>query len=243
MVTLLLAIAFFATLSAFAILALSGAANAEGTNPQAQASAASAPQSASHDGAEAECALGETYGEGRGADRNDAMALKWYRISASHGFARAQYHLGVAYLEGRGVREDDAEALKWFRLAAEQGYADAERNLAYLYENGFGVAKNEIEAEKWRRLAAAHTRTGKAESAPARVIVIKEHPAEAEEAPSAEEPADAPFTRKRSHHAHEHQAHEHRSSERSHHSHHSHRSHSVTFRHYKRGGWSVKFSF
>ena len=65
--------------------------------------------------------LGDSYANGTGVAKNDAEAVKWYRLAAGQGSAIAQYNLGNMYNKGRGVVQDYAEAVKWFRLAAAQG--------------------------------------------------------------------------------------------------------------------------
>ncbi len=72
---------------------------------------------------------GDDFYFGRGVEKDDAEAVKWYRKAADQGYALAQYNLGVMYANGRGVVKDDAEAVKWYRKAAEQGNEDAEKAL------------------------------------------------------------------------------------------------------------------
>ena len=71
--------------------------------------------------ADAQYSLGNMNAEGRGVARDDAEAVRWYRLAAEQGDADAQYSLGNMNAEGRGVARDDAEAVRWYRLAAEQG--------------------------------------------------------------------------------------------------------------------------
>ena len=94
------------------------------------------------------------YANGQGVLKDDAEAVKWYRLAAEQGGASAQSSLGVMYATGRGVLKDDAEAGRWFRLAAEQGEAVAQVNLGFMYATGRGVLKDDAEAGRWFRLAA-----------------------------------------------------------------------------------------
>ncbi len=68
--------------------------------------------------AEAQAYLGFMYELGRGATKDEAEAVRWFRKAADQGHARAQFNLGVRYELGRGVAKDDAEAVKWYRKAA-----------------------------------------------------------------------------------------------------------------------------
>ena len=79
--------------------------------------------------ASAQYRLGEMYAYGLGVDKDEAEAVKWYRLAAEQGYWLSQHSLGEMYAKGRGVKKDDAEALKWFKLAAEQGYAPAQDKL------------------------------------------------------------------------------------------------------------------
>jgi hypothetical protein len=99
--------------------------------------------------------LGVKYATGQGIARNDAEAVKWFRLAVNQGNADAQNSLGFMYATGQGVARNDAEAVKWFHLAAYQGNADAQNSLGFMYENGLGVAaRNDAEAVEWYRMAA-----------------------------------------------------------------------------------------
>ncbi|CAK0751144.1 conserved hypothetical protein [Gammaproteobacteria bacterium] len=97
---------------------------------------------------------GDRYHEGRGVERDDIEAAKWYRLAAEQGHINAQCRLGDLYANGWGVARDDAEAAVWYQRAAGQGDADGQFNLGVLYANGWGVARNDAEAVKWFQKAA-----------------------------------------------------------------------------------------
>ena len=96
--------------------------------------------------------LGIMYAKGEGVPKDDAEAVRWYRLAAEQGLANAQLNLGAAYTNGEGVPRDDAEAVKWYRLAADQGHAPAQFNLGIMYAKGEGVLKDNAEAVRWYRL-------------------------------------------------------------------------------------------
>ena len=99
--------------------------------------------------------LGFRYATGRGVQRDDAEALRWFRRAAEQEDASAQTYLGFMYVNGRGgVQQDDAEALRWFRRAAEQEDASAQTYLGFMYVNGRGVQQDDAEALRWFRQAA-----------------------------------------------------------------------------------------
>ena len=64
----------------------------------------------------AQFSLADSYRNGEGVPKNDAEAVKWFRLAAAKGNAYAQSHLGVMYGNGKGVLQDYAEAVKWYRL-------------------------------------------------------------------------------------------------------------------------------
>ena len=61
----------------------------------------------------------------RGVAKDDAEAVRLYRLAAAQGHSAAQYNLGLMFANGRGVAKDEAEAIRLYRLAAAQGYANA----------------------------------------------------------------------------------------------------------------------
>jgi TPR repeat protein len=103
---------------------------------------------------------GFTYQNGLGVAKDEAEAVRLYRLAADLGHARAQYSLAIMFANGRGVAKNGAEAERLFRLAADQGDAVAQYTLGMMLANGRGVAKNETEAVRLYRLAAARGHAG-----------------------------------------------------------------------------------
>ena len=88
---------------------------------------------AAHGGnAQAQFMLGWMYANGRGGERDDEMAVQWYRRSAAQGNAEAENSLGLMYEEGRGVVRDVARAESLYRKSAEKGCLGAKKNLERL---------------------------------------------------------------------------------------------------------------
>ena len=96
------------------------------------------------------------YANGQGVLKDDAEAVKWFRLAADQDYAKAQFYLGFMYANGQGVLKDDAEAVRWYRLArqgdAEQGDAaggassSAQFNLGFMYANGEGEGRSRSHA-------------------------------------------------------------------------------------------------
>ena len=105
--------------------------------------------------ARAQLILGFKYANGGGVLKDEAEAVRWFRLAADQGDARAQLQLGLMYANGRGVLKDDTEAVRWYRLAADQGNATAQFNLGFKYANGEGLPDDYVLAYVWYNLAAA----------------------------------------------------------------------------------------
>lgn len=99
--------------------------------------------------------IGVCYSEGDGVEKNDTLALKWFRIAAENGNITGQLNLGECYYNGEGGLEVDyTQATKWFRKAAESGLGIAQYQLGLCYFNGNGVEQNKEEAFRWLQMAA-----------------------------------------------------------------------------------------
>ena len=113
-------------------------------------------QAAEQGDATAQFNLGFMYANGEGVLKDNAEAVRWYRLAAEQGLASAQYNLGVMCAKGEGVLKDDAEAVRWYRLAAEQGDAHAQYNLGVMCAKGEGVLKDSGLAHMWSNIAGAN---------------------------------------------------------------------------------------
>lgn len=71
--------------------------------------------------------LGYVYSKGDGIERDDAMALHWYRAAAELGDSHAQRIVGLMY----GIQRNKQEAYFWSLLATRNGNKDAMRARDY----------------------------------------------------------------------------------------------------------------
>jgi TPR repeat protein len=94
------------------------------------------------------------YARGLGVERDNAMAMKWYRRAAAQGDAEGQYHLGLALRRGLDGGEDPEASAEWLRKAAEQGHSLAQARLGTCYEDGSGVPRDLARAYAWFDVAA-----------------------------------------------------------------------------------------
>ena len=63
--------------------------------------------------------------EGRGTQKDEAAAVRWFEKCAALGDADSMRSLGTCLEAGRGTTRNPPDAGKWYRLAALQGHAGA----------------------------------------------------------------------------------------------------------------------
>jgi len=99
--------------------------------------------------------LGDAWFYGRGRDRDEAQAARWYERAAQGGDAQAENQFGYCYQLGMGVPVDMARAVHWYQLAAATGLPAAKVNLGVAFLRGFGVRSDPALAAQLFREAAA----------------------------------------------------------------------------------------
>ena len=104
-------------------LAVLGVPTQAQDNPSAQELAGLRDRAEAGD-VDTQLSLGLIYQWGRGVPKDDAEAVRWYRLAAEQGHAEAQAMLGYAYANGMGVLEDLAEAASWYRLVPRRSGSD-----------------------------------------------------------------------------------------------------------------------
>jgi TPR repeat protein len=104
--------------------------------------------------AEAELVLRYLYERGLGVQRDDRLAVSYYKAAAEQGNVLAANNLGAMYEWGHGVSMNLSEAVRWYRFAAEHGNYTAQANLAGLYFFGKGLHRDYAQAAYWLRKAA-----------------------------------------------------------------------------------------
>ena len=97
-------------------------------------------------GAAAMYELGRHYRHGWSVKKDEAEAVKWFRLAAEHGRAYAMYDLGECYRKGTGVERNDAEAVEWYARAAAHGVKPAFSTLEELAGEGNPDAQKALES-------------------------------------------------------------------------------------------------
>ena len=83
--------------------------------------------------------MGYFYGMGKGTNKDEVEAVKWYAKSAEQGDLDAQYNLALCYRYGRGVVKNDQEAFRWMTRVAQAGDPVGQYNLGVSYRDGIGA--------------------------------------------------------------------------------------------------------
>jgi TPR repeat protein len=73
--------------------------------------------------------MGELFSRGRGVQKDEAEAVRWWQRAAARGEVNAQYGLGMALLRGRGIARVDSLAYDWLAKAAAQGHVEAKKEV------------------------------------------------------------------------------------------------------------------
>ncbi|MCE9605305.1 MAG: sel1 repeat family protein [Planctomycetia bacterium] len=104
--------------------------------------------------AAAQYELAGRYAGGKGIEKDEQAALKWYLKAAERDYVPAYISLGSIYSHGFGVKQDWAESIRWFRKGALAGNRIAQHNLGLDYNYAHGVEQDFAEAAHWFRLGA-----------------------------------------------------------------------------------------
>ncbi|MGY2293127.1 tetratricopeptide repeat protein [Pseudomonas sp. SDO528_S397] len=103
---------------------------------------------------DAQALLGQILLQGRGIERDEALALRWFRIAAQGGHLMARNMAGRCLEHGWGCAVDEAGAAQHYRLAAEGGLDWGQYHYANLLATGRGVAEDHRQAQACYRMAA-----------------------------------------------------------------------------------------
>ncbi|MCO5367351.1 tetratricopeptide repeat protein [Pseudomonas alliivorans] len=109
---------------------------------------------ASQGNVEAHALLGQILLDGRGIQRDQALAMTWFRIAATQGHSMARNMLGRCFEHGWGCAPDPMQAALHYRRAAEQGLDWGLYNLGNLLATGRGVEQDHRQAVDCYRKAA-----------------------------------------------------------------------------------------
>jgi len=104
---------------------------------------------------QAQVKLGVMLLRGKGVDKDEAQAKKWFVSAAGAGNGLAHYYLGEIYREGLGVNKNPTQAFSWYEKAAALGIDESLSALAKMYFFGDGTKRDGVKAvEFWEKAAA-----------------------------------------------------------------------------------------
>lgn len=95
---------------------------------------------------DAQALLGQILLDGRGIERDQPLALRWFEIAARRGHLMARNMLGRCHEHGWGCIANATSAAGHYRLAAEAGLDWAIYNYANLLATGRGVVEDQAQA-------------------------------------------------------------------------------------------------
>jgi hypothetical protein len=102
---------------------------------------------------EAQFRLGEMHSRGQGVPRDEAGAVKWYRMAADQGHAGAQTNLGVIYTFGTGVPKDNVLAYMWHDIAASNYSEGKDREGAARMRDAIGSLLTPAQVDQAQKMA------------------------------------------------------------------------------------------
>lgn len=103
---------------------------------------------------DAQALLGQILLDGQGIERDQALALRWFRIAAEGGHVMARNMLGRCLEHGWGCEANATAAAREYRQAAEAGLDWGLYNYANLLATGRGVPQDHSRALACYRRAA-----------------------------------------------------------------------------------------
>ncbi len=110
------------------------------------------------------------YETGKGVQKDEVEAFRWWLKAAEQGLAVAQHNVGVAYVAGLGVARDRQEAIKWLTKAAEQGDTEARVYAQRLKEGNSAASQVVVNGTRPTVRNTRQTRYGKKEEICADVV-------------------------------------------------------------------------
>ncbi len=106
-------------------------------------------KAASQGYADAICALGDVYMQGKEVSRDAERAFKYFIEAIDLNSSKAMIHAGECYENGEGTPQDMGKAFWYYNKSAELGEISAYSKVAHCYWEGIGVKENMNDAFNW----------------------------------------------------------------------------------------------
>jgi len=88
-------------------------------------------------------------------EKNEELALKWYRIAAKSNEAAALYNLAMLYENGAVVLQNYNEAYKYYKMASDFGSISGTNIIGFFNEHGIGTNRKKVTAFLYYHKAAS----------------------------------------------------------------------------------------
>ncbi len=98
--------------------------------------------------------LGSMYARGSGVPRDEAEAVRWFRMGANAGNTQSMTDLALMLFEGRGAERNTTEALSLLKSAADSGNTNAQWRYASVLNEGKYATKDPAQAIVYYQRAA-----------------------------------------------------------------------------------------
>jgi len=95
------------------------------------------------------CHLGGCFFYGEGVEKDETLAVAYFKKAAKKGSTLGMCCLALAFMDGKGVASDKGMAADLFKQAALKGDSNAQCCLGKMHLKGDGVAKSKDLAVQW----------------------------------------------------------------------------------------------
>ncbi|KYO37974.1 hypothetical protein Y1Q_0019461 [Alligator mississippiensis] len=79
--------------------------------------------------------VGQRYLQGAGVEKNEDMAMHWFRQAAEQGHPHSSFNLAVGKLKNMTMALEEGEVEKFLSVAADQGLKEAQELLENIIKN------------------------------------------------------------------------------------------------------------
>ncbi len=100
-------------------------------------------------------ALASLFDEGKGVEKNEAEAFRYYKIAADAGSAVGAHNTGLMMATGRGTEMQPFLSGEYLKKAASRNIPEAQKALGFIYARGLeDHPKDLLQARRWLSFAA-----------------------------------------------------------------------------------------
>jgi TPR repeat protein len=109
-------------------------------------------KAAKNGNASAKICLADCYRLGKGVEKDEIKALKYYEFLAKQEISVAQCRLGDCFYHGIGTKADELLAKYWYEKATRSGNITAKHNLEKYYNKSTKIKVGNIKEIKFQKI-------------------------------------------------------------------------------------------